>query len=227
MREVDRFNRVMKEGLRTGLADGRSFTTAVRQTLAAYRTTPHATTGVTPASLFLAFPVCTPLSMLPLAVTSSQQSAPSGSSSSLPLSTAPSSQSVKSKVSFAQSRMSADHDRRYRAKSPLIKPGDFIRIKLPIVSHKLAPRYSEPRAVVKAAGNTVWLQNGHRWNVRRCLLHRSVLKQPPPEMTSSVQAPLSGDEDVPVTICMREPQQQLRRSQRMHRPRDMGPASVY
>ena len=229
--EVERFNRLMKEGLRTGLADGRSFTTAVRQTLAAYRTTPHATTGVTPASLFLAFPVRTPLSMLPLAVTSSQQSAPSGSLSSLPLSTAPSSQSVKSKVSFAQSRMSADHDRRYRAKSPLIKSGDFVRIKLPIVPHKLAPRYSEPRTVVKAAGNTVWLQNGQRWNVRRCLLHRSVLKQPPPEMTSlvgpSVQAPLCGDEDVPVPVCMRVPQQQLRRSQRMRRPRDMGPAIVY
>ena len=225
--EVERFNRVMKEGLRTGLADGRSFTTAVRQTLAAYRTTPHATTGVTPASLFLAFPVRTPLSMLPLAVTSSQKSAPSGSLSSLPLSTAPSSQSVKSKVSFAQSRMSADHDRRYRAKSPQIKSGDFVRIKLPIVSHKLAPRYSEPRAVVKAAGNTVWLQNGQRWNVRRCLLHRPVLKQPPPKMTSSVQVPLSGDEDVPVPVCMRVPQQQLRRSQRMRRPRDMGPAIVY
>ena len=230
----------MKEGLRTGLADGRSFITAVRQTLAAYRTTPHVSTGVTPASLFLAFPVRTPLSMLPLAVASSQQPAPSNSSSSsssLP-SAAQSSQSVRSKVSFAQSRMSADHDRRHRAKLPLIKSGDFVRIRLPIVSHKLAPRYSEPRAVVKAAGNTVWLQNGQRWNVRRCLLHRSVLKQPAPEMMSSVkpsvQAPSNSDEDVPMPVCMRVPQQQqqpqpqqLRRSQRMRRPRDFGPAIAH
>ena len=234
--EVERFNRVMKEGLRTGLADGRSFITAVRQTLAAYRTTPHVSTGVTPASLFLAFPVRTPLSMLPLAVASSQQPAPSNSSSSSLPTAAQRSQSVRSKVSFAQSRMSADHDRRHRSKSPLIKLGDFVRIRLPIVSHKLAPRYSEPRAVVKAAGNTVWLQNGQRWNVRRCLLHRSVLKQPAPEMMSSVklsvQAPSSSDEDVPMPVCMRVPQQQqqpqqLRRSQRMRRPRDFGPAIAH
>ena len=122
--EVERFNRVMKEGLRTGLADGRSFITAARQTLAAYRTTPHVSTGVTPASLFLAFPVRTPLSMLPLAVASSQQPAPSNSSSSSLPSAAQSSQSVRSKVSFAQSRMSADHDRRHRAKLPLIKSRD-------------------------------------------------------------------------------------------------------
>lgn len=226
--EVERFNRVMKEGLRTGLADGRSFVTAVRQTLAAYRTTPHASTGVTPASLFLAFPVRTPLSMLQLALTSSEQSELSKSLSSSQSSVVtPSSQSVKSKVTFAQSRMSADHDRRHRAKTPNIKCGDFVRIKLPIVSHKLAPRYSEPRAVVKAAGNTVWLQNGQRWNVRRCLLHRSTLKQPASGMTSSVKpsmpASSSEDEEDPIPVIMRVPQQQVRRSQRVCRPRDFGP----
>jgi len=35
--EVERFNRVMKDGLRTRLADGQEFITAVRHTLAAYR----------------------------------------------------------------------------------------------------------------------------------------------------------------------------------------------
>jgi hypothetical protein len=228
--EVERFNRVMKEGPRTGLADGRTFVTAVRQTLAAYRTTPHASTGVTPASLFLAFPVRTPLSMLPLAVTSSQQPARSNSSLCSASSGTPSSQSVQLKVSFAQSRMSADHDRRHRAKTPHIKSGDFVRIKLPTVSHKLAPRYSEPRAVVKAAGNTVWLQNGQQRNVRRCLLHRSTLKQPAPGMASAIkppkQEPLSMEEEGPITVCMRVPQQQLqqvRRSQRMRRPMDFRP----
>jgi len=73
--------------------------------------------------------------MLPLAdVMSSQQ--PASSSSSLSV-TSQSSQSVRSKVSVAQRRMSDDHDRRHRAKLPLIKSGDFVRIKLPIVSHKL------------------------------------------------------------------------------------------
>jgi len=64
--EVERFNRVMKDGLRTGLADGQEFITAVRHTLVAYRTTPQGTTGVTPASLMLSFPVCLPLTIMPL-----------------------------------------------------------------------------------------------------------------------------------------------------------------
>ena len=134
------------------------------------------------------------------------------------------------KVNFAESRMSADHDRRHRAKTPHIKSGDFVRIKLPTVSHKLAPRYSEPRAVVKAVGNTVWLQNGQRWNVRRCLLRRSTLKQPAPGMTSAikppVQEPSSMEEEGPITVYMRVPQQQpqqVRRSQRLRRPMDFGP----
>ena len=35
--EVESFNRVMKDGLKTGLADGKDFQTAIRQTLATYR----------------------------------------------------------------------------------------------------------------------------------------------------------------------------------------------
>jgi len=60
--EAERLNRVLKEGMKAALAEGKSFQTGVRQTLAAYRTTTHATTGYSPASLMLAFPVRTPLS---------------------------------------------------------------------------------------------------------------------------------------------------------------------
>jgi hypothetical protein len=60
---VERWNRVLKEGIKA-MADGRSFMTAIRQTLATYRMTPHSTTSVTPASLMLAFSVRTPLSMM-------------------------------------------------------------------------------------------------------------------------------------------------------------------
>ena len=49
--EVERFCRVMKDGLKTGLADGKDFQTAIRQTSTTYRTTPHCVTGATPASL--------------------------------------------------------------------------------------------------------------------------------------------------------------------------------
>ena len=61
---VARLNRVLKEGIKANMADGRSFMTSIRQTLATYRVTPHSTTSVTPASLMLVFPVRTSLSMM-------------------------------------------------------------------------------------------------------------------------------------------------------------------
>ena len=97
--EVERFNRVMKDGLRTGLADGQEFITAVRHTVAAYRTTPQGTTGVTPAALMLSFPVRTPLTILPLSAAVQPET---GSS-------------VTARVRFQQRRMSEQHDRRHRA----------------------------------------------------------------------------------------------------------------
>ena len=121
--EVERFNRVMKDGSKTGLADGKDSQTAIRQTLATYRTTPHCTTGFTPPSLMLAFPVQTPLTLL-------QQSAnrlrtPSKSvpdhpvsiwsgTSSLPITSTPS--VIAARVRFKQQMTAAFHEWKYRAK---------------------------------------------------------------------------------------------------------------
>jgi len=158
--EVERFNRVMKDGLRTCLADGQSSSPPFVNTLAAYRTTRQGTTGVTPGSLKLSFPFCTPLTILSLSlVEQSETSSP-----------------VKARVQFQQLRMSEQHDRRYRAKFPTIQAGDMVRIRLPRRKHTLALVFYEPLAVSKAAGNTNWLTNGQRWNVRRCLRHRHTLQ---------------------------------------------------
>jgi transposase InsO family protein len=169
---VERLNRVIKEGVKVALAEGKSFMTGLRQVMAAYRTTPHATTGVTPASLMLAFPVRTPLSVL--------SSLPSSSRSSTSSQT-----DLRKRVSFKQSEMAKQYNQRHRAAPTIIKPGDSVRILLPTQPHKLARVYSEPRLVDKVKGNTIWLRNGQRWNVRRCLLHCSVLKQPPSTSRSS------------------------------------------
>lgn len=50
---VERWNRVFKDGIKTGIADGLSFREAARKIVARYRTTPHAATGVSPAELML------------------------------------------------------------------------------------------------------------------------------------------------------------------------------
>lgn len=167
---VERVNRVIKEGLKAGLADGKTFMAALRQVVAGYRTTPHATTGVSPASLMLAFPVRTPLSLLahpiPAAATQSRQA-------------------MERRVRFQQEKMAEHHDRRTRAVPTNIKPGDCVRILLPRRPHKLAPSYSDPYPVARVKGNTVWLQNGQRWNVRRCIRQQSSIRQ----ATSAGQLP--------------------------------------
>ena len=80
--EVERMNRVLKEGIRAAMAEGKSFSMGIRQTLATYRMTAHATTGVSPASLMLAFPARTPLTLIAAAstvdITSTLQSAQPG-----------------------------------------------------------------------------------------------------------------------------------------------------
>jgi transposase InsO family protein len=161
--EVERFNRVIKDGLKAAIAASQTFRAGLRQLLAAYRSTPHATTGVSPASVLLAFPLRTPLSMLSTGLR--QPARPADAAAH-----------IARRVSFAQQQSSSYYNRRKRARSPGITAGDYVRIHRPTRSHKLAPTYSDPLQVARANGNTVWLTNGQRWNVRRCLLHRASFK---------------------------------------------------
>ena len=108
--EAERLNRVLKEGIKAALVEGKSFQTGVRQTLAVYRTTKHATTGVSPASLMLAFPVRTPLSML-------NQFKSTGTST-------PHNAAVEKHVRFRQQQAAEAHDRRTRASPTRITAGN-------------------------------------------------------------------------------------------------------
>ena len=227
---VERFNRVMKDGLRAGLAEGHPFMTAVRHTLAAYRTTPHATTGVTPASLFLAFQVRTPLTSLKQSLTSSPPEHPV----------------VATKVKFAQEKMAAHYDQKHRVKAGTVKAGDKVRILLPVRAHKLAPKFSEPITVKKAVENTVWLENGQKWNLRRILLHKSSLRSEtssaaattPPSSECPVPEPIDDDDEEPhfpfplaapmpanrgLAVAAPAPVVPVRCSTRMRRPNVFGP----
>ena len=245
--EAERMNRVLKEGIKAALAEGKSFRDGVRQTLAAYRTTAHSTTGVSPASLMLTFSVRTPISVLS-PVTSA------GRSTTFRLTDV-----VEKRVRFQQKQAARAHDRRTRAAPTLLTAGDWVRIRLPRRGHKLAPVYSEPQEVTKVSGNCVVLRNGQRWNLRRCLRHRAIIRSPsavsvqPGEQTSTCHAtssPPGGEPDdtaefifpaqstVPAAAAAgafhtTQPQAVAadrpvpRRSQRIRRPRDFGPFVKY
>jgi hypothetical protein len=217
---------VLKEGIATAMADGQSFITGLRQTVAAYRSTSHAVTGVSPASIMLAFPLKTPLTTL-----QTQQQTTNTTASA----------NIKRRVWFKQEAMADRHDRRYHTVKPQFEVGDWIRVKLPTRAHKLAPVFSEPFEIAKAAGNTVWLTNGKRWNVRRCIKYRSSVKSPTPVAAPSVAAPTQStvneeDDDVAsatfsfpveVPVAVAAEQNGPRRSARNRRPRDLGPVIRY
>lgn len=61
---VERFNQVLKQGLRSHLIEGQSFSDAIRSILVSYRATPHALTRVSPAKLMTNRTMRLPLEML-------------------------------------------------------------------------------------------------------------------------------------------------------------------
>jgi hypothetical protein len=242
--EVERFNRSLKEGIRAAMLEGKSFSTGIRQTLAAYRMMPHSSTGVAPSSLMLAFKVRTPLSLLqpfqPSSLTNTHQHQ---------------SQTLAKRVQFQQDKYAAVHDRRYRAQPTRIVVGDYVRIRLPRQPHKLAPAYSEPFLVTAVRGNCVVLANGQRWNLRRCLRHQQSLRpsargigdqqsgQPNNRPSQDLQPdPAADDVDTAYytfetaaaarPAAAQQPARQhqpavLRRSKRIRRPKDFGSFITY
>ena len=224
---TERLNRVLKEGIKAAVAEGKPFITGLRQTLAAYRSMPQGTTGVSPASLMLAFPMRMPLTVAAPPrdpATRLQQSSQS---------------ELRARVEAKQQTMAQQHDRRTGAIPSTIRPGDSVRILLPKTAHKLAQIYSEPRSVVKVRGNTVWLQDGKAWNIRRCLLHRLLINRSSKDQTASAtgranpsSTPDTGEsntgddaDDAPAFGFNPPPPgapPEPRRSSRHHRPRDFG-----
>ena len=109
-------------------------------------------------------------------------------------------------------RIARNYDARHRAVPHSVKSGDYVRIRLPTRSHKLSPTYSEPCQVLKASGHTVWLSNGQRWNVRRCMFHAS------DEFTFPSSTSPDPGPDSPVV--------DLRQSARLPKPKNFGPDFV-
>jgi hypothetical protein len=215
---VERMNRVIKDGVKVGLAEGLSFIASIRRTLATYRMTPHSTTGVTPSSLMLAFKARTPLTIL-----SADSQIQDGGS-------------LRQRVEQKQRKMKQRHDRKFRARQTIIEPGDLVRIMLPRRSHKLAAKYSNPFPVGRVSGNTVYLVDGRRWNLRRCIRHQAAKDSessqaaPSADMSSESESEEAEDSpqfllpavDQPAVPVLAAPVA-VRRSTRVRRQVDFGP----
>jgi len=142
--QVERMNRILTAGIKAGMADGSSFSQPIKQTLAANRSSTQATNGVSPAKLMYSFDKRMPLSRIKPASSSVFET---------------DLQKIKRRVQLKQEQnlMSIAHDIKNRAGVTSLSSGDFVRVKLPIKEHKLAPTFSEPREVLRTNGRTVWL----------------------------------------------------------------------
>jgi hypothetical protein len=146
---VERFNRFLKDGLKTHLEAGIDFKDAVKTLLWSYRATPHALTGVSPAELMTGRKISTPLTALQPRTTVRHRLA----------------SSIKRKQQRVFNQLNTT-----RRPPPTYMVGDWVRVKRPFARGKLSSRLSEPREISKiASATTVILSDGSRWHVDNCI----------------------------------------------------------
>ena len=155
---VERLNRVIKESLGAQLKEGKTFTDAVRTILQTYRSTPHALTQRTPAELMIGRKLRFLLECL---------KPPQTRTTNITV--------LAESIRRQQERTKAYTDKRRHSRDTSMKRGDWVRPKRPLRKHKLASSLSCLKRIAKKAGpNTFVLEDGSRWNSRRCIRSRQV-----------------------------------------------------
>ena len=132
---VERFNRVLKGALQVASFQGQDWVLAVRQFLLQYRTTPHATTGQSPAELLRGRQLRTPLRA---AADDHHQMVTDNK--------------VRTKVEGQQAKQKSYWDSKYSARENTFKVGDCVRYRLMPRPRKGRPRFSKPLMIVQARG---------------------------------------------------------------------------
>nr|XP_037270095.1 uncharacterized protein LOC119161631 [Rhipicephalus microplus] len=153
---IERFNHTFKTYLQLARLEQRPLRTAVRDHLAAYRCTPHATAGVAPAVLLHRRLPRTKLDIFGLSPESIAK-APYQELARL-----------RQRVKHRQEYSKAYTDRRRAAKPTTVAVEDMVRVKKPSVSFKGAISFSESREVIKQCGPASFiLDDGKTWNAAK------------------------------------------------------------
>ncbi len=152
---VERFNQSLKNGIRVHLVQGYSFQMALNQTLLHYRASQHSTTQASPALLMLGREMELPLDRL------------RAQGLSATVVTGPQA-AVKVVVTTSQGRMKDNFYKRHKVRHTNIKVLDWVRVRRPHRSSKMASFWSEPHQVVRLlASATFLLSDGSRWHASR------------------------------------------------------------
>ena len=154
--EVERFNRVVKDCLKTARADDTPPKEALRSMLAAYRATPQATTGRSPTEL-----MCGRKMVLPLEVLKSKPRTHVHFTDPTP------------RVEKQQRKQKQYADEKRRAQPSQLSAGDWVRVRVQVRNSKLDKSWSEPKRIKQMIGeSTALLEDGTRWNALQLRLDR-------------------------------------------------------
>nr|XP_039268356.1 uncharacterized protein K02A2.6-like [Styela clava] len=149
---TERFNRVLKEGLKTHLREGKTVGKAIQIILQNYRATPHALTGKSPAELMTGRKMRLSLECLKPSNTETNIDIPK----------------MQKEIAIRQQKSKLYTDNKRHAKVPIFKVGDWVRIKRPIRGHKFKSSLSNPHKITRKVGPATYkLEDGSMWNARR------------------------------------------------------------
>ena len=170
---VERLNRELKcwilEASQQSPCTAAAWTALIRRRLALYRATPHSTTGVSPSELLhgrkmrLDLPVLT---------------------------TAQPDVSLQRRVKTQQRRNARNYNRRQAVKTPVIQPGDTVRVKRQGHVPKNVSHFGRPLQVVRRVGKATFiLSDGRRWNAAHLARQRATFDGGPPPPTGGTVVP--------------------------------------
>jgi len=115
-----------------------------------YRSTPHATTGVTPSELLHGRCMRTKLQIMDFPVRETDRNA------------------MREHVKMKQNKVKLYTDVRRNAKPSRFRPGDLVRVKKPWMVKKGDWKFTQPKAVVQKKGEDSYLlDDGKVWNASR------------------------------------------------------------
>lgn len=193
--EVERFNRTLKKTIQAAIADGKNWRTVLENFLLAYRTTPHATTGIAPAELMFGRMI---KDKLPNYNNGTQKN------------------SVKVRDRRRKQKIATYANQRNHAKAHQLKHGDTVLVADQTPHrNKFTPRWkSTPYSVSAVKGNAVFLQCGNKPTIVRNSAHvkpyriRSHSHQKERGViTVSTESSTDDDFILPATTCHNREQQ--------------------
>jgi transposase InsO family protein len=160
---LERFNRSVKQAVRTALTEEKSAEEGMRNMLVTYRSTAQSATGISPSKLMSGRQMRVPSNSFAMArhMTGRVRFADQGGDVDVDAGL----DEIQAHVEQHQFNMAAQFNRQHRACKPRFRVEDWVRVRVKKYN-KTDAAFSEPHQIVKmVAPFTVLIDNGNRWHM--------------------------------------------------------------